>query len=299
MKKFYNIVKDICKKNNIKYTFLSDNWIIVLQKNNIRRFIIGYKFDLNSSAMNNIFDDKYGLFTLLKEDKVPVADYIILHKKYDREVVLNYFNSNNHYLVVKNNNGSCGVNVFKSNDIDEIYSIIDKILTKNYSVCLSPFYNIKNEYRIITLKGEIKKVYGKKRAIVVGDGKKSKLELLQEFNPTYFLNKKSPELNEILAKGEVYEYNWQFNLSRGSIPFEITDKKLIARLKEIFTKVLNSIAIDFGSIDIIELDNGELMVLECNSGVMMENYISYMKNGYEEAYKIYEEAILTMLNENK
>lgn len=294
MKEFHKIIESICEKNNIKCSFLSDNWVIMLEKDEKIRYFVGYKSDLNRSATSNLFDDKYGLYAVLKKKNIPVCDHIILFKNYDKKEVEDYYNLNNKYLVVKDNMGSCGTGVFKSKSLEEIYELIDNVLSYSYSVCISPYYDIKTEYRLINVNGKIKVYYGKRKPIVIGDGKKTIIELLREFNPHHFSKINNPSLDVVLEKDKIFEYNWQFNLSRGSIPFNVEDGSLLKRLLEICEKVINVTNIKFCSIDIVELVTGELLVLECNSGVMMENYIKYMPNGQEVAYSVYEEAILEL-----
>ena len=53
------IIKEICDELNIKCTFLSKDWVIMLEKDNIKKYITGYKFDLNTQWTSNIVDDKY------------------------------------------------------------------------------------------------------------------------------------------------------------------------------------------------------------------------------------------------
>ena len=59
-------------------------------------------------------------------------------------------------------------------------------------------------------------------------------------------------------------------------------------------KVKDTINIRFASIDIIQTKDNKFLVLEVNSGVMMENFIKQMNNGYEIAENIYKKAILKM-----
>ena len=54
---FNKMIKEICDKNNIKCTFLSKNWVIKLEKDDMTRYITGNKFDLNGHALGNIMDD--------------------------------------------------------------------------------------------------------------------------------------------------------------------------------------------------------------------------------------------------
>ena len=78
-KDFQDLIKAICKKNNIKCHILSSNWVMVLEKGKIKRFIVGYKFDLNSHALGMIFDDKYATYELLKINNIPACEYNLVY----------------------------------------------------------------------------------------------------------------------------------------------------------------------------------------------------------------------------
>ena len=56
-------------------------------------------------------------------------------------------------------------------------------------------------------------------------------------------------------------------------------------------KAFNLLDLRFASVDIIELESGEILILEINSGVMIDKYAKYMKNGGEICKRIYSEAI--------
>ena len=58
--------------------------------------------------------------------------------------------------------------------------------------------------------------------------------------------------------------------------------------------IVNTIDLKFVSIDIVKLTNNEYMVMEINSGVMMENLIKLEENGFEIAKEMYEEAVKMM-----
>lgn len=299
---FKNIIQEICNENNIKCTFLSKDWVIMLEKNGKTRFISGYKFDLNSHGIGLIADDKYALYDVLKNKNIPVIEHKIVYDKTNQfkyavgcntyEYVKKYFTNNNNHIVIKPNNGTCGNNVFNVENINDIDNILDKMFISNHSISMCPFYMIKHEYRAIVLDGEIKLLYAKYLPIVIGDGNKSIRQLLLEFNHEYFLDKLDDlKYNRVLANKEKFEYNWKFNLSQGSIAKKIENDFLINKLTEIAKKVSNEINLKFGSIDIIETIDNKLLVLEVNSGVMLENYIKIDPNGYTIAKDIYKEAI--------
>ena len=72
LRAFNDIIKEICKEKDIEYQELSDDWIIKLKKNNKIRFIVGYKFDLNTQALSEICNDKYALYTVLSSENLPI-----------------------------------------------------------------------------------------------------------------------------------------------------------------------------------------------------------------------------------
>ena len=281
-KNFKEIIKEICIEDNINCKFLSKDWVIMLEKDGKTRFISGYKFDSNSHALGLIADDKYALYEVLKSKNIPIIEHKIVYNKTNNldyaigcntyEYVKEYFHKNNENIVIKPNEGTCGKNVFNITDVNEIDIILDKIFLKNFSISICPFYKIKHEYRAIMLDGENALLYAKYLPVVTGDGNKSIRQLLLDFNYDYFVNKlKDSKYDEVLPKNKTFEYNWKFNLSQGSIAKKVNDKILQDRLIKIAKQVCNEINLKFGSVDIIETTDNELLVLEVNSGVMLEN----------------------------
>ena len=182
--------------------------------------------------------------------------------------------------------------MFEVTDINKIDDILDKIFTSNYSISICPYYNIKHEYRAIMLAGENKLLYAKYLPIVIGNGKKTIRQLLIEFNRDYFMDKlQDSKYDKVLANNEKFQYNWKFNLSQGSIAKKVDNKILEDKLVKLAKKVCNEINLKFGSVDIIQTTEDELLILEVNSGVMLENYIRFDTNGYMVAKNIYKEAI--------
>ena len=134
--------------------------------------------------------------------------------------------------------------------------------------------------------------------IVTGDGNKSIRQLLLEFNYDYFVDKlEDSKYDIVLPKNKTFEYNWKFNLSQGSIAKKLNDKLLQDKLIKIAEQVCKEINLKFGSVDIIETTNNELLVLEVNSGVMLENYVRLNPNEYTLVKDIYREAILNLFKD--
>ena len=288
------IIKEICEEKNIEFNLVSKDWIMILKKDDKIRSISGYKFCLNNHSSGIICDDKYALYDTLKLLNIPVAEHKIVFRGYNKEEIINFFQKNNNDIVVKDNKGTCGLNVYHVTTIEELFKYLDLLLVDNSSISLCPFYKIKNEYRTIILNNDIELFYGKQRPIVYGDGKKSIKELLCEFNYNYFSKIDDKKLDAILEKNEEYIYNWQHNLSRGAIPFEETDENLKNKIQTLAKKAFNALDLKFASIDIIELESNEILILEINSGVMIDKYAQFVKNGEKICKNIYSKAIDSM-----
>lgn len=296
MNNVQKIIKEICYEQNIQFKLLSNDWVILLQKNKKIKYVIGYSFPLNDQAVGKICDDKYAVYELMKQFNIPVATHYIVFNNYDKDDIRDFCKKYNYNIVVKNNYGTCGNDMYHVNNEIDLFSKIDQLLLKTYAVVLMPYYNIKTEYRNIVLNNNIELTYGKKRPIIIGDGIKNIHELLCDFNNNYFSKINDPKLNIILKEKEKYEYNWQFNLSKGSIPCLLDDKNKEKEIKKMALNISNIIGTNFASIDIVELQDGSLLLLEINSGVMMDNITKTLPNGRNLAKEIYSKAICEMFN---
>lgn len=311
---FQELIKEIANELGIKCTLFSKDWCILLEKNGVSKIINGYKFSINEQGPSLIADDKYALYELMKIRNVPIIKHQILYKNKDIadyakdnggfESALNYFYANNKDIVLKPNNGTTGIDVYHINDVDTLKKTFDKLFISNHSVSMCPFYKIKTEYRVIFLNGNLELTFGKERPIIVGDGKKSVRELLIEFNPYYFNNEKSffnkdIDLNYIPKKDEKIEYGWQFNLARGARVLQNVNEDSRKKAIEIAKEAYNASSLKFCSIDVIETEDNEYMVMEINSGVSITKYPNFVANGREIAKKIYKDAIIEMFKGTK
>lgn len=307
MNTFQTIIKEICDEENINFNILSKDWIITLEKNNKVKYIAGYKFDLNNHGLGMILDDKYAMYDVLKYNNLPIINHYITYRdnnlndyaigcnSYD--YVLDLFYKFNKSIVLKPNNGTCGVGVYHIEDEDKLLEVYTKLLEKNFSISVCPFYDIETEFRTIILKDKVKLLYGKIRPIIVGDGKSTIYELLRSFNYEYFKDYNESNKNEILKKDEVYEYDWKFNLSRGSKMFKNINQEVYDKISSLALKTAKIVGLGFGSVDIIKTKDGKFYIMEINSGVMMENFIKQDNNGYDIAKDIYKCAVEEMFKE--
>lgn len=301
---YKHILEEICEELNLEYTWLSKGWVLRITKGNVNKYICGYKFDTVEHGLGIILDDKYAMYDLLKSNGIDVVEHNIIYKDSNEfdyaldckglEYLKSLFAKYNNNIVLKTNRGSCGVGVRHITNADLLESTFLEMITNRHSLSICPYYNIVNEFRAIVVHGNIKLVYKKIKPIVVGDGKKSIKELLVDFNECYFKDYDEDNSNEILPAGEIFEYDWKFNLSRGAISSLDISKEEMQNIQKIVNKVKNLGNINFCSVDIIKTIEDKYIVMEINSGVMMKNFINFHTNGYEIAKNIYKEAILCM-----
>lgn len=308
MKNLQRIIKQIALENDLSYEVLSCDLIIKLTKDNKIRYINGYKFGLNSHSLGLILDDKYATYELLNSLGISVCKHHILFRPNNHNSYAKNYNSfdycydlflkYNKNVILKVNNGTCGDGVYHITTKKELKKIYNHLLKYNFSISLCPYYDIKNEYRVILLNNEIKIMYGKINPVVIGNGKDKLIDLLKDFNINYFGYKtnlkKNINYNKVLKKDEKFIYDFKYNLSKGSIITENIDKETKSIISKMAKDVSKKINLGFGSIDIIKTNDDKYYVLEINSGVMIENYIKLTSDGFKKAKKVYEEAVLEM-----
>ena len=297
-KQFNKIIKQICQEKNIQYEELSDDWIIKLKKDNKNKFLVGYKFDLNTQATAEICNDKFALYAVLNSEGIPVIKYNILFRN-EEDKLKKYFDEYNQNVVLKPNNGTCGNNVLHICDYNTLKEEYNILMSKCYSVDICPFYEIESEYRVIYLPNK-QHIYKKVRPIVIGDGVHTVRELLIDFNNEYFckeenLKNENIPVDYIPELGEIIEYEWRFNLSKGAkiANVNLEEKEILMRM---VNKIVEVIDVRFVSIDIVKLTNNQYMVMEINSGVMMENLIKLQEDGKSIAMDLYGKAIDLMFS---
>lgn len=297
---FKLLIKEICKEENIDYKLLSKEWIIALTKGNITKYIVGYNFPLNDHSIGSIIDDKYAFYELCKMFNLPIIEHKILfnyntlYGKDTLKLIDNYFESFNRNVVIKPNNGSRGIGVKHITNKEDLLNNIDKLFVDNFSISICPFYNIDSEYRVVVLDREVKLVFEKIKPIVYGNGIHTIKELLIKLNYDYFKDKElNKEYDIILDKGNIFEYDWRFNLSNGATAKIVNDKLLLKRLSDLALLVTDKINAKFVTVDIIKSNNNYYLI-ELNSGVCINKVCNFIDKNI--AKDIYSQAIHKMFD---
>jgi len=300
------IVKEICLEGEIAYESFSYDWIFRLSRNDKVVHIFGYQFEKNSATAHLVCSDKCSTSDLLRLSKVSAIEHTFFMSPVDIKYVgvagnwIKLYELLNRHgkLVCKANEGTGGNGVYLVSNQFELENAAHKIFSRSRAMAVCPFYEIESEFRVVILDQEVKLVYRKNIPYLLGDGTSTLRQLLvahlQE-HADYLLNCNILEEDNltILDPGKRYYLNWKHNLGQGAAPVIVQDKELVERLSDLALCAVRAVNVQFASVDIVETSDQQL-VLEINSGVMMEHFSQLSNANYQIAKRIYREAVESM-----
>lgn len=291
----YEILEEICAEKGYTIKGLSNNYIIEIIKKNKSIFLYGNSFPLNNNASQKISQDKSAFYSVLSSKGINCVEHkIVKHPSYDMgyaqrelEKILSKYTSG---IVVKDNKGSCGRNVFWVKNKKQLKIAISRIFSMNQDIAVSPFIENECEYRVILLDGKLCVAYKKEKPFVIGNGKNKIKQLIKntygnfDFELSKEMLNKKPKLNEKVVVG------WKNNLAFKSAPQVVTDLKLKQTLLTFAKKVADTLNLRFCSIDIFSTESG-LKVLETNAIVSMEIFSKSSEDNYNTTKKVFTESL--------
>lgn len=303
---FAKLVLEICREENIMCTPLSDAWAFYLKYRENENYIYGYQFGLNPAVSHALCSDKSTASDVLRLHKIPS----VLHVCCMSPVTMEYANPAGNWhtvedmlskygkIVCKDNHGTGGELVFMATTQLEAEHAAQLIFLSAESMAVSPYIPIEEEYRVILLDNQVKLLYSKIRPHLTGDGHSTIVELYG----SYVLNSKNKftgglpgeDFDRVLKKGQQYPLNWKHNLGQGAHAQILTDYDAYSQVIDLAKKAAAALKASFVSVDIIKAREGYL-VLEVNSGVMMEYLSGETPQARQIAKEIYREAILKMM----
>ncbi len=301
------IIKEICSENKILYKTFSYDWIFYLSKNGKTTHIFGYQFENNSATSQLICSDKCATSDVLRFNNIPAVNHIFFMSPTNIKYIGTHGNwkkllgllSKHGKLVCKPNEGSGGEGVHLVSNQFELENAAYKIFRHSRSMAVCPFYKIESEFRVIVFNNSIKLLYSKNIPYIMGDGKATIRQLIIKYtqeHTDYIYDFNIPEDDNliVLNNSERYYLNWKHNLGQGAKPIIVDDKNIVENLSDLALRASSAVNIKFASVDIIKT-NDIFLVLEINSGIMMENFSQTSSANYQIAKGIYKEAIESML----
>ena len=285
---FVEAIRKYCAAHGIAVEVRSDGWLIVMQRGQQRRLALGYDLGLNNAVAHRIANDKAAtseVLSLAGLASVPHALFLNprLHAHLPPagswEAMLALLAEHPAGIVVKPNEGTSGRFVFHVASKPRLELAVQRIFETHASLTISPYLDIAEEIRVVLLDETPVVVYSKNRPSVVGDGERSLLELAiaatsAERRAAVLCGMTDDlgrdQLDAIVPAGERRMLNWRHNLDSGSQPILLQSGEIRDTCIALATKAASRIGIRFASVDVVHA-GGRWLVLEINSGVMMES----------------------------
>lgn len=301
------IIQEICEEQGIHCERFSYDWIFRLTKQGHVAHIYGYQFGNNSAATQLICTDKAATSDLLAAQNIPVVkhhffispadmDYIGVQGNWQRLLELL---AEHKKIVCKPNGGTGGIDVFMVSNQRELEQAVTRIFQHSKTMAVSPWVQIEAEYRVILLNQQVQLVFAKHIPLLVGDGHSSVRQLILAYEGDHPeqqpIEDLSPEfLDRVLVAGEKHPLHWKHNLGQGALPVVVNDPDLVTKLSGLAVRAADSVNARFASVDIVQVE-GNFMVLEINSGIMMDYFAKQNAVNYNKAKEIYSAAIRSLM----
>ncbi|CAG8517429.1 10320_t:CDS:2 [Ambispora gerdemannii] len=282
-------INEACKSMQVSAKFYSHDYLSVIDD---KIFMIAFDLGIENTTAVSICQNKDVTSQVLKYANVPSVEHKLFKMPEDQNAnegnyglldeIFQQAKEWNMNVIVKKRVGSGGMGVFRIQDEIELEKL--SLIEMERGIVMSPYLDIKNEYRILTLNGEPLCIYKKNKLNLVGDGKSSFLELiimnikdkgLRNRVLSDFLDKQKESLDYVLKKGEKYSVTWKHNLDQGSIPEISEDAEINTQLLDLALRSTRAIGMTYAAVDIIETgDDGKLYVLEVNSTPTYYHFIA-------------------------
>ena len=290
------IIKDAISRG-IDYEILNESKSIVLFKNkNKSEFVIeGNKTNRDSYIFPIITDDKYIAKQIMKENGLNVPNAILLKKNMDSndiELILKPFYNSKLVVKPRNTNYGTGITVFSKNAtksqilnaVKYAFNFDDNVLIEEYIKGM--------EYRFLVIDGKCLSVCHRRVASVVGDGKSTIKQLIEEKNkePWHYLTATPVKMDEPVVeflKLQGYDYDTilpenkrvflrtNSNCSTGGESIDMTET-MPEYFKQVAEKAAKSFCAKICGVDIIiedlKKDNYSIIEINDNPGYSINEW---------------------------
>ena len=168
-------------------------------------------------------------------------------------------------LVIKPNSAALGEGVIVAIDNDKELKIAVKKLSKKYKEFLVEEYVEGDDYRLLVLDGKVIAVCKRILPFVVGNGKKSLGELINDFNQNRekkleidwevkrHLKEQKIDLNTIISQGRKIILRKNANIYTGGIAEDVTDI-VSPYFKKLAIKIVEELGLRLAGVDILSAD---------------------------------------------
>jgi ribosomal protein S6--L-glutamate ligase len=223
-----------------------------------RRWVIGYTFDINGAGAVGVASDKVAASLALLNEDILTAIHYLVRTRAEEELLVDNLTDVTERESVVAKPLS-GSGGRGVKLLPNKTAALDYIRTSTHpDWALSPYYDIVSEKRAIMLDGQVLCAYDKTKPCEQ-DGLK------------------------------------MFNLGQGSVAVNC---ELSHDEQNLAERALKASGLRAASVDIATLTNGELMIMEINSGITMENYARQSEEYFGIAADVYLQIVRAMMESN-
>ncbi len=161
-----DMVQRLCADKGIAIKTFSDDWVLTLEKGDVRRLIYGFKLGgLNDGAAVAISQDKVATYELLKDAHIAAVPHALISTRANSYDQWEKHAKKWQRFVIKPTHGGGGRAVYM---FDDVQAAKQHMATHHEeSWCVSPFLAIKEEVRIIMLGDQVLLAFKKHEPVTV------------------------------------------------------------------------------------------------------------------------------------
>ena len=265
-------------------------------------YVYDYSWPLNVASSYLLAQDKAETHKCLSEKgivSVPQAS-ILGSGSRPIDALKSFLDEHGSNIVLKPNFGSQGVGITFCSSWEELQSVFPAYLVRIGSVNCSKKMDIANEYRCVVLAGQVQFIYQKNRPYVLGNGESPIISLLASSQFKFLKLKKElfDKLYTVPKSGKKIILSEQDNLSLGASPTILSQNdSLFEQLSDIAVASAQILGLKFCAVDIILEKNGNLVVMEVNSGIMFDAFISFSDENRKMATMVFQRSLALLKKE--
>ncbi len=255
---FNKILHELAKENGFSLTRIIDG-VYEFKKGSKRVYIRGKNFGMNTALAATLAKNKAQTFEILRRNKIKAVPHYELYQPYyyaifgdqekrNKRRIAAVIKKEGLPLILKPAEGQHSENVSLVHTKRQLNRAVKDLFLVEKELVLSPFRDIKHEYRCVIYNGKVELIFDKVKPVRV---RKKKLV----FGVT-------PEIVEKNAK--VYP-----------------------KLEALAKRGAKALGMNFTTVDIIETEKEGLEILEINSTVCLGRFGNKNKEYYEKAKSIY------------
>jgi glutathione synthase/RimK-type ligase-like ATP-grasp enzyme len=167
---YLSLIQNSVIHDNITFEEITHNYLYLAKRGDKTFLMHDVEVGLNNSAAAKTAMSKSGTYELLSYYQIPAIEHIFLLNENSRFAHNNPFAAAqklffqwDRSVVLKQDNGSQGSNVYKITTVDELEARLEELSSLQVNSAISPYREANVEYRIVTLNYEPKLFLAKER----------------------------------------------------------------------------------------------------------------------------------------